>query len=551
LRAKSASAAVVALAVVLRSLHRSLLNDLHSLTAALAKSCAQRFDSRVWRYASSAAVFVLAVAWAAPARADDNPYDPYAAFPLVIPHDKHYVRAGLEEGSIIIVGLVDYLLNTGARGGTVRAGDETWALRYDWPTLRGKLIGTGLNLDSNKFNTNYASHPFAGTLYYTAARSNHLSFAESFLFAALSSTTWEYFGEIREITSINDLVTTPVAGAAIGEAMMQLHGFFRRGSKSFGNDALSFLTAPVASVNEWTDDAEPVRGTLPWHRFVFSAGLAGTRQSAIGPKYPSATYLDERVSLDLALANLPGYAAAGHEARLFDDGNVSNIRLDLTTSGGHLVDALFLTRVVPVGYWWRHGAHGAFLGYRLGFEYGIHDWDRDRARSSDLFTFGSPIGIAAEHAFTSGNFQIRTSLDLYGSFTGITPYAQFDYLKTHTADGLLTTMREVGYYHALTMTAAPAVELAWRSLRLRTELRFDIFRAIEGVDENEGPNVNDSIRVDDHRFFAKTSLSWTLPEAPMIRLGVDLSHAERVGRVGEVTVSRTERSLGASVGVVF
>lgn len=486
---------------------------------------------------------MVALTWAGTAHADDGPYDPYEAFPLVVPHDKHYVRAGLEEGGILIVGLVDYLLNTNARGGTLRAGEQRWALRYDWPTLHDKLIGTGLNLDANKFNTNYASHPFAGTLYYTAARSNHLSFAESFLFAILSSTTWEYFGEIREITSINDLITTPVSGTAIGEALMQLHGFVRRGEKGFLNDTLSFLTSPVAAVNEWTDEAESLRGLQPWHRFVASGGLAATKQR-------KETYLDERLSIDLAIANLPGYGSTGHEGHLFDDGNVSNIRFDVTSSRGHVVDALFATRIVPVGYWWRDREHGAYVGLRMGFEYGMHDWDRDRARSTDLFTFASPLGVAAEYAFASGDLQLRTSLDVYASLAGITPYALFDYLKTHSSGPLLTPIRENGYYHAFTVTAAPAVEVAWRNVRLKTELRVDSFRAIQGVDENEGQGVDDSIRIDDRRFLTKTTLSYTPPKTPL-RLSVDVSRGERSGRVGEISASRIETSLGGSIGAVF
>jgi len=511
--------------------------------AALAPRPWLRFIQPVRKVAGSAAVFVLAFLWAGPARADDDPYDPYAAFPLVVPHDKHYVRAGLEEGGVLVVGLVDYLLNTKARGGTQRADEPTWGLRYDWPTLRGKLVGTGINLDANKFNTNYASHPFAGTLYYTVARSNHLSFAESFFYAIVASTTWEYFGEIREVTSVNDLLVTPVSGTAIGEAFMQLHGYFRRGPKGFGSDALSFLTSPVAAVNEWADDAEPLRGIQPWHRFVLSGGVAMTKQR-------KDTYLDERLSIDLALANLPGYGGTGHEGRLFDDGNVTNLRFDVAQSRGHIVDALFATRIVPVGYWWREDAHGAFVGYRMGFEYGMHDWDRDRARSSDLFAFASPLGIAAEYAFASGDLQLKTSLDVYASIAGITPYAQFDYLRTHTNAALLTPMREGGYYHAFAMSAAPAVELAWRGLRLRSELRIDTFRAIEGLDENEGQGVDDSIRIDDRRFVTKTTLSWTPPKTPL-RLAVDATHGQRSGRVGDVSASRVETSLGASIGVVF
>ena len=372
-------------------------------------------------------VFLAAVALASAlpsvARADEpapaEPQvttDPYAAMPLVRQEDKHYLRAGLEVGGILAVGLVDYMLNTTARGGTVRAGDTRWALRYDWELFRNKLTGTGINLDSNKFPTNYASHPYAGTMYFQAARSNHLSFAESFLFSILGSTTWEYFGEIRETTSINDLIVTPVSGTAIGEATMQLSAFFGRGRKNFGNGALSVLFSPVRAVNDSFDGSALVRSNdtdglgFPreiWHRFEVSAGAGVTVQENAGALHPRGVYFDQRVGLDLALANLPGYAGAAHEAHLYDDGNVSNFKIDATFSGGRAVDSLFMTRIVPIGYYVRdaspEGGSGALVGMRMSFEYGMHEWDRDGSRPVDVTCFVSPIGVAAEYVYGRGD----------------------------------------------------------------------------------------------------------------------------------------------------
>src|SRR5262245_53790179 len=67
-----------------------------------------------------------------PVTQDDDPNDEFAAFPLVVRHDKHHLRAGLEVGSVVVVGFVDYLLNTSARGGITREGDRRWDLRYAW-----------------------------------------------------------------------------------------------------------------------------------------------------------------------------------------------------------------------------------------------------------------------------------------------------------------------------------------------------------------------------------------------------------------------------------
>jgi hypothetical protein len=493
--------------------------------------------------------------------------DPYDAFPLVAAHDKHYIRAGLEIGGVLAVGLVDYMLSTTARGGTTRPGDTRWGLRYDWPTLRGKLIGTGLDLDTNKMATNYVSHPLAGTLYYTAARSNHLSLAESYAFAILGSTTWEFFGEIRETTSLNDLIVTPVSGVAIGEPLMQLSGFFRRGRRRFVTDLVSVLLSPVKVVNELTDDALPLPASRtdalglprdPWHRFVFSAGLGATVQAADDAAHPRATYLDERFSADLRLANLPGYAGAGKAARLFDEGNVSGVRLDLGFSRGDLVDARFATRLVPIGYYSRDAAldadgrvrgHGMLVGLRMGFEYGGHDYDRDRARPSDIIALASPIGVAGEHLWTSGDFELRTSLDLSGAISAVTPYGFARYARSRATDDVLTPVREQGYYHAFAITAAPAVEIAFRGLRSTTSLRVDNFREIEGHDANEEV-VKSGPRFSDRRSVLRTTLAF-VPPRTTLRLSLDLQHASRAGAVGNVEDGRSESSAWTSVGVEF
>jgi hypothetical protein len=546
-------------------------------------------NMRVWRTTVALAAFTLAMA-SSPARAaddapapdadpaprslapttgDEDAYDDFATFMLVKRHDKHYLRAGLEVGAVLAVGLVDYLLNTSARGGTMKATDARWDLRYDWPTLRGKLTGEDIALDSNKFNTNYVSHPFAGTLYYSVARSNHLSFAESFLYAVLGSTTWEYFGEIRETTSVNDLVVTPVSGAAIGEATMQMAAFFDRGEKRFSNDLLSFLFSPLKTVNEALDDAHPLRtahpddlgfATEPWHRFTLSAGAGVTSPSAAGPGHPRASYLDERFDVDMQLANLPDYARAGRRSRLFDDGNVASVRFGASLSGGEVVDAQFATRTVPVGYYLRDAAlddrgrvrgHGALLGLRIGFEYGTHTWDRDHAfaRPNDVIAIASPIGLAAEHTYDEGALRIRTSIDLYGGIAGVTPYALGEYRSNRPLDGMPTTLRQAGYYHGVSISAVPGLELSSRELSLSGHFRVDSFRALEGVDEDPS-SVDRSLGLSDVRTEAEATFAFR-PAGTRARLAVSGLRRSRIGDAGPVHASRIEIGALGTVGVVF
>ena len=512
-----------------------------------------------------------------PVIADDDPRDDFDAFPLIVRHDKHHLRAGLEVGSIVFVGFVDYLLNTAARGGEVREGDERWALRYEWQDLRGKLVGTAYELDANRFPTNYVAHPFAGVMYYTAARSNHLSFGESWIFATLGSVTWDFFGEIREKMSINDTVVTPTAGAAIGESMLQMSGFFDRGKKTVPNRILSTLFGPVKAINYIFDGAEPLRTTHPdplgfptepYHRFELYGGSGVTVQdparsgAEYGRRFERSAYADLHFGLDMQVANLPGYSGAGRHARLFDDGNVASLSFDATMSQGDLVHALFSTRVVPIGFYYRdatvdrHGkvsGDGAVLGLRVGFDYGAHDFDRDRARPRDLISNVSPLGIAAEHTFELGGLRLRTGLDVYGSMAGVQPYALADARLARVLPenevGIPSSARNNAYYHALGVTAVPAVRARLGAFEVDASLRLDSYRAIERLDEKADTNAA-PIPMSDRRSLMRGSIAWH-PSAAALRLAIGAQRATRAGDVGPVHASRSETSFFGTLGLVF
>jgi hypothetical protein len=72
--------------------------------------------------------------------------------------------------------------------------------------------------DGDHWFHNYVGHPYGGSLYYNAIRSQGGNITESFLFSALASTTWEYVIEaVAEQPSIQDLFITPIFGSLLGE----------------------------------------------------------------------------------------------------------------------------------------------------------------------------------------------------------------------------------------------------------------------------------------------------------------------------------------------
>jgi hypothetical protein len=76
--------------------------------------------------------------------------------------------------------------------------------------------------DGDVFATNQFAHPYQGSTYHAAARANGFGFYESIFFDALGSLYWEYFTE-KTGPSANDLISTTISGASLGEMFHRLY----------------------------------------------------------------------------------------------------------------------------------------------------------------------------------------------------------------------------------------------------------------------------------------------------------------------------------------
>lgn len=85
----------------------------------------------------------------------------------------------------------------------------------------GYNIHKGWEWDADRFGINFIGHPYSGTLYFNAARSQGYTYLESIPFAIEGSVMWEYFGENTR-PSLNDVINTPVNGEFLGEMFYRL-----------------------------------------------------------------------------------------------------------------------------------------------------------------------------------------------------------------------------------------------------------------------------------------------------------------------------------------
>ena len=102
---------------------------------------------------------------------------------------------------------------------------------------------------------NYVLHPYAGAVYFMAARGAGFNFYRSLLYSAIvSNIGWEFGIEaFMERPSYQDLIITPLVGSLIGECFYKLkrhivaHDYTLWGSRFLGN-VMAFLVDPVNEV---------------------------------------------------------------------------------------------------------------------------------------------------------------------------------------------------------------------------------------------------------------------------------------------------------------
>ena len=109
--------------------------------------------------------------------------------------------------------------------------------------------------DSDPFGTNFIVHPRAGSDYFNVARSNGYSFWQSYPYALIGSAQWEWFGE-NTSASKNDLITTTISGAFLGEVLYRLSSNIlddrKRGGNRIWRESFAGVVNPTRALNRLT-----------------------------------------------------------------------------------------------------------------------------------------------------------------------------------------------------------------------------------------------------------------------------------------------------------
>jgi len=135
---------------------------------------------------------------------------------------------------------------------------DAWVRDLDWAKVTPEHwynnLHTGFDTDGDPFGTNFISHPYHGSFFFNAARTNGSSFWEAIPFVLAGSWTWEYFGETFPASEI-DWNTTTLGGVYLGEVTHRLTAHLLRDHKKRNNRFLRSLGAafldPIGQINGW------------------------------------------------------------------------------------------------------------------------------------------------------------------------------------------------------------------------------------------------------------------------------------------------------------
>jgi hypothetical protein len=155
--------------------------------------------------------------------------------------------------------------------------------REDWAMISAASVRANLSgpwvWDRDEYFTNQFGHPYQGSVYHAAARSNGFGFYSAVLFDAFGSLTWELVFETNA-PSINDLVSTTLGGASLGEMFHRLY-LETRGPSSF----LAPLVSPADAVNNLiTRRSPPPSGNIYGLKLASGFGFTYAEQSVEAEK---------------------------------------------------------------------------------------------------------------------------------------------------------------------------------------------------------------------------------------------------------------------------
>jgi len=294
------------------------------------------------------------------------------------------------------------------------------------PSVWEEHFRSGPQWDDGEFEVNQLGHPYQGSMYYSAARVNGLSFWEAAPYTLAGSWMWEYFMETEQ-PSTSDFLTTTVGGTFLGESLYRLSNAIRNDSTSGG--ARFFREFAALAVN-------PVSGLdRLFTGKAWADGPAGK---------PVPLRMNLRVGVDgLGQPNGTGWGTTFRTRIRFDYGDpyaksmvttpfeVFHLAVQLSVSDTSFGQGLDGTAVLLGRRFSAGPSQASLLSWVMSFQYFTNGTTQLLTRESagiyQLGELGTGLGWFARWGLGSG-FSVHSELDALAVPSGAvtSPYAKYE-----------------------------------------------------------------------------------------------------------------------------
>ena len=410
-------------------------------------------------------------------------------------------------------------------------------------------------LDDDKFRTGAVGHPIAGTGYYLIARGNGFGALASFAITAMASTTWQYFSEWNEKPATNDLLVTPVAGWAIGEASYRLGQYFLGRRPSIFDCVGAALFSPVATYNharvchfgqrDADGGRESVRRDDLGH--VFDVGV-GTAHSTFDG---GGNVAQLEFAADARLTTHGSYQSAGTGRSTARPGQWTTLAGDWLLGNEGTRGVFFHADSIALGEYRRRydetpdtskpDGWGRLLAVGSSYGYACRSvrtrWDR-------VMSVGI-IGPRFELGATRGQLELLARAALYYGFAQVTSLAYIDIDESLGGQEIRTVLRRQGYYYA--QAVLPSADLDARYGRFRFTLagRGGEYWSIDHDDSHQSQLTN-RFSLRDVRVRTAATLA-IQPDRGPFRLAVEVVNAFWDSSLPGRRFTAREQTIGAMI----
>lgn len=447
---------------------------------------------------------------------------------------RNYLRGALEVAAFLGVGKGLYILGHDSM-------KEDWDFNNKTVSdFKNRIFSTDqMKFDDNAVSMNWG-HAYAGVLYYSAARNNGFSSYESLLVTLASSSIWEYFGEYKEVVSINDQIITGIGGAIIGETLYQISNMLKEKDSMIAK-TLGAIINPVGTLNDVLDG----KGAFHAHQnFTRKLGfnsdgyshidiLAGLKMAANRDSAKN-TYMAE-MGFDSSVINLP-VSGAGKVNTLVLDPSMAELFALGSISDEGIEDWQMITKLALGGYFAKDlttdeagnlKGHSFFIAPAVRTEYTSHG----NGHSKDFYAMVNVIGTTMDITYYFNGGRLRFALDVYGDFAMVRPYG-LEELKNsgHNMEGTKSVLSKRGYYFAAGATGIAAIKYQKGVHEVGTSYTQHYFDSIDDQNLNRHiDRVTDDVSMKDRLQSVKIYYTRSISEKYKISLGL-----ERIFREGKI-----------------